>query len=98
MSETSRRYSGELFFANVNRFTLLGRTGWDDPNREATQGVARSRSVLMGLFDPHAVWRTTSWEHAKSSRTRRMVFPKRSDAGSPSTPSSPLPPRSARLH
>ena len=35
----------DFFCANVNRFTLVGRTGSDDSNREATQGVARSGAV-----------------------------------------------------
>jgi hypothetical protein len=68
VSQTARRYPGEFIFANVNRFTLVGQTGYDDRNREATQGVARSRSVPMGLFDPHASWGATPWIHAKSAR------------------------------
>lgn len=68
VSQTPRRYPGTIFFANVNRFTLVKRAGSDDPNREVTQGGARSGPVPMGLFDPHAIFGRTPWKRAKSAR------------------------------
>ena len=49
------------FFADVNRFTLVGQVGSDDPN-----GKASRRDPVPGFCSIRPrLWKATPWKHAK---------------------------------